>query len=119
MYQVTDQKVPCNWDGCGASATAWVFNSTLTEMAWLCGFHKRVAQINLEQYDRIHAPADGRNKTGRPNTPLPQVAPQSRPMQNESKQWEKDAAIKAETAARPIERGQSVGEIPTPRVKKI
>lgn len=120
MYQTTDQNTPCSWSDCRALATALVYNSTLTEMAYLCGFHKKVAQINLEQHDRIHAPSSGANKSGKPNMPLPQVKPESRPMQNGPKQWEKDAAVKAEAAARPLEGNkQTIGDMPTPRIKKL
>jgi hypothetical protein len=92
----------------------------LSENAWLCNFHKRVAQINLEQFDRIHAPAANRNHAGRPTVePLPHVKPEKRPVQNDPEQWKKDAAVKAEAAAKPIEPSPSynpvITSIPTPR----
>lgn len=120
MYHFTGQSIQCSWENCKAKATTQVFNSDMSEMAWLCNLHKKAAHINLEQHDKIRAPNNGRKSSSEPRPgipPSPQVKPERRPTQDGVTQWEKIAADKAEKIATPVN-PPIIGDLPTPRGKK-
>lgn len=106
-YLVVGEQPPkCDWDGCRANSSAHVTNSTGSDSAFLCRFHKRVATVNLEKYDRIHAPESSRRalENRRPGSgvpaPMARQIPKSRPGQEIiTQEWEKKAAEKADSSA--------------------
>lgn len=53
----------CQWHKCKNEARSHIFNSDMTDSAYLCFFHRKVALINLELHDRIHSPDSGIVKT--------------------------------------------------------
>lgn len=108
---VGDKTPKCEWHNCKDDASSHVTNSTGSDAALLCKFHKRVAVINLEQYDRIHAPESARRalENRRPGkeapAPLPKQIPKARPGQEVMvDEWEKKAAEKADSAAVQIDK---------------
>jgi len=79
--------------------------------------------VNLEQFDKVRAP-DSSRKTVRPTQPL-HIKTTNRP-RNETADWTKDAAKKADLAAKPLDpkkdepqrqRGNIIKNMPTPRKK--
>lgn len=106
MYHPSENRISCQWDGCVSHASSHVFNSDLTESAYLCCFHRRVAEINLENYDRIRAPA--KKNGGIPGLPYGPGSKVPRPPKPDLvasrpvSQWMKDAANAADAAAQPI-----------------
>ena len=110
-YLTVGERPPkCGWP-CRSEASAHVTNSDGSDSAFLCKHHKRVAAINLEQYDRIHAPTSARRslENRRPGTevpePMPRRNPRARPGQEIITQdWEKEAAKKADSAAIEVEK---------------
>jgi hypothetical protein len=111
----------CQWDGCGKSATYHIFNSSGRDSALLCGFHRQVALINLDEYDLIFSPNTHGKSPRRPGD-LGNVNDNSKRV-GEKPGWEQTAAQKASEGAVPIDefdmkRMTRIDDIPSPRSQK-
>jgi len=110
MYRPSDAPpIPCGWTGCRDSASSIIYNSDLTDSLWLCRFHKRVAAVNLEQYDKLRVPgavksAEAAKRPTHGIQPPPAGTSSKRPVDQhvDAEEWEKEAARKADAAAAPI-----------------
>jgi len=104
-----EQLPRCAWDGCGQDAVTYVVNHTGNDSAYLCNFHRRVALVNLEQFDTIKSPRHSEpmkrpGSVSLPPAPPPPQKPQARPGDKEKiEEWLREAAQRAEAAAVPIE----------------
>lgn len=98
---MSEKEIICSWENCKKRAVLKVYNSTMTESGWLCAFHRRVALINLELYDKLHAPSNNRSSSS-PSNPLAaqQQKKSGKSKQDGDGQWEKTAARKADAAAK-------------------
>lgn len=106
----------CQWDGCGVQASYHVFNSTGRDSALLCGFHRKVALINLAEYDLVFSPNTHRNVPRRPGD-LGNMREDDRVAPAD---WEQEAAQNASDSAVPIDqfklkRFTQIDDLPGPR----
>ena len=99
-YHDSELNIACQWgDGCKKQALSQVFSDDLTDFAWLCGFHKKVAVINLESYGKLHGPSSSRGKTSKPGQHQ-----QENVQRPGTKSWEQEAAKKADEKAQPLDK---------------
>ena len=128
MRYIDQQDTPqCQWEGCYAPASTQVFTADGTDSAILCQFHRRVAQMNLEQYGTIRMPVTARRGDSlvRPGAepPKPDV-PIERPGKDNVPEWLREAADQADAAATPVESDDPGSQAPdkkvvTPRISNI
>ena len=141
-YLPLQEDAKCEWGGCKGKVSTHVTSSDDKDSAYLCSFHRKVALVNLAQFDRIHAPGNDRGamQLRRPGSkappPLPRKIPKARPGQLPEEKWAQDAARKADKGASPmqpkkVEKGDDkeasgesqtfmpkISSIPTPRPER-
>lgn len=110
-----DNELRCQWDQCSKMACHHVFTEDGKHSAYLCGFHRRVALINLEQFGMIRAPAVGANVGPRPGNgppPIRPIQPTDRPQKPKEEPWEQRAAKAADNAATELQPKKKLGNLP-------
>ena len=88
----------------------------MTDMAYLCNLHKVAAVINLDLYDRIHAPDNGKNRGKTPGDVGVVKKDNTSPVPKSD--WKQVAAKKADDKAIPEDPNTKkfkIPTIPTPR----
>ena len=114
-------KVPkCQWEGCKFDAMSQVYNADCTENIFVCRAHRGVVEINLEMSGKLRLNQSSNVQSEARPGPKPDDAgprPVSDPID-----WEKEAALKADGAAVPIEGEEEekstraiISDIPKPR----
>ena len=106
----------CEWEGCGAAASYHVFNSTGRDSAMLCGFHRKVALINLAEYDLVFSPNTHSSAPRRPGD----LGNVSRAPHDDVEDWKQEAAQQASQDAVPIDQFKArrlteIDDLPGPR----
>jgi len=98
----------CEWGACKNAVTNHVTTSDGADSAFLCGYHKKVALINIEKYDRVHSPgndrgaAHGKRPNSRVDPPMPKRIAKYRPENFSEEKWEQDAAKSADKNAKEL-----------------
>ncbi len=97
-------------------ASHHVFNSTGRDSAMLCGFHRKVALINLQEHDLVFSPNTHRTAPRRPGDLGTASTSHTAP----SNDWKQEAAQMASSEAVPIDefkisRLTKIDDMPGPR----
>lgn len=102
MYYEDGTVPKCQWEGCEGEACSEVYNDTATQSIYVCRFHRGVVAINLELYGTLRFEKNiDLTAINRPTTNPAKGKKKQRP--GEQKDWEKEAARKADDTAQPVE----------------